>query len=68
MTRDSIADYARRMYVGPNMIVDRGGRFRLRAGRVRRCAKMFGAVPAGTAYAWAKDVKPAARRAAAADR
>ena len=57
ITRESIADYAKRLYVGRNMVVIVAGDFdTAAAGAALR--KTFSEVPAGTAYAWAKDATP----------
>jgi len=59
MTRESIADYARRMFVGKNLIVVVSGDFDpAMAGPALK--KAFGEAPAGTEYQWAKSIPPAA--------
>ena len=57
VTRDNIVDYVKRMYVGKNMIVIVAGDFdpAVAAPSVK---KAFGEVQAGSAYQWAKDVRP----------
>ncbi len=58
MTREIIADYARKMFVGKNLIVVISGDFDpATAGTAAK--KAFGDIPAGTGYVWAKDVSPA---------
>jgi predicted Zn-dependent peptidase len=57
ITRAAIADYARRTYVGKNMIVLVGGDFDP-ATAATALKSVFEAVPAGTAYEWAKPAKP----------
>lgn len=59
MTRETIADYARRLYVGRNMIVVVAGEFDAPA-TTAALRKTFGEAPAGTAWQWVSDVKPAA--------
>jgi predicted Zn-dependent peptidase len=59
MTRDNIMEYVKRMYAGRNMIVIAGGDFD-EAAAVPALRKVFGEVPAGKAYEWVKDVRPAA--------
>ncbi len=59
MTRDNIMEYVKRTYVGKNMIVIVGGDFD-EATAMAALKKMFGEVPAGKAYEWVKDVRPAA--------
>ena len=59
MNRQTIVDYAKRMYVGPNMIAIVAGDFDSSTA-VAALRKTFGEVPAGTAWQWAKDVKPVA--------
>ncbi len=56
--RDRIADYAKRLYVGKNMIVIVGGDFDLTAAQTA-VTKVFGEVPAGMEYRWAAAAKPA---------
>ncbi len=59
MTQESIADYARRMFVGKNLIVIASGDFDPSiAGLALK--KAFGEAPAGTEHQWAKNVQPAA--------
>jgi len=59
MNREKIAEYAKRMYVGPNIIAVVAGDFdAATAGAAMR--KTFGEAPAGTGWEWAKDAKPAA--------
>lgn len=58
MTREVIAQYARRMYAGKNLIVIVSGDFDPAvAGPAAK--KAFGEVSAGAAYSWAKDIPPA---------
>jgi zinc protease len=57
MTRERIAGYAQKMYAGRNMIVVVAGDFDPPAA-VAAVKKTFGDVPAGIAYAWAKDARP----------
>ncbi len=58
LTRADIVDYVKRMYVGKNLIVIVSGDFDPAAARLAVEAA-FGAAPAGKAYEWAQDVKPA---------
>ncbi len=58
LTREKIAEYVKRMYVGTNMIVIVGGDFdSAMAGPVVK--RVFGEVPAGSPYTWAKEVATA---------
>jgi predicted Zn-dependent peptidase len=56
--RDKIVDYAKRLYVGKNMIVVVSGDFDVAVAQ-GKVTKVFGEVPAGNAYVWAATVKPA---------
>ncbi|MDQ1473691.1 MAG: zinc protease [Bryobacterales bacterium] len=55
--RGKIADYARRLYVGPNIIAVVAGDFDS-ATAVAALRKTFGEAPAGASWTWSKDVKP----------
>ncbi len=57
LNRDNIINYIKQTYVGKNMIVIVGGDFD-EATAASAVKKVFGEVPAGTAYEWAKDVHP----------
>jgi predicted Zn-dependent peptidase len=56
--REKIADYAKKMYTGKNMIVIVGGDFDPATAQ-SAVTKTFGEAPAGTAYTWAATGKPA---------
>jgi zinc protease len=57
--RAKIADYARQMYVGPNMIAVVAGDFDT-ATAAATLRKTLGEAPRGAAWQWAKRVQPAA--------
>jgi zinc protease len=56
--RSDIVDYYKRLYVGSNLVVIVAGDFDPAMAKAR-VAEVFGAVPGGTAYAWAQDHPPA---------
>src|SRR5439155_5753481 len=56
--REDILSYHQRMYAGHNSIVAVSGDFDPATARTR-VSEAFGAVPAGSAYAWAEDQPPA---------
>jgi zinc protease len=56
--RDKIAEYAKKLYAGKNMIVIVGGDFDVTTAQAA-VTKTFGEVPAGTEYHWAATAKPA---------
>ena len=56
--RDKIADYAKKLYTGKNMIVIVGGDFDPIAAQAA-VTNTFGAAPAGTEYQWAAMARPA---------
>ena len=58
MSRQDIAGYHQRAYVGRNLVVIVAGEFDQAAAR-KRIAETFGAAPAGEAYRWAEDRAPA---------
>jgi predicted Zn-dependent peptidase len=58
--RQQIADYHSKFYVGKNMMIVVTGDFDPAAAKAK-LAKVFGAAPAGTAYAWGS-VAPLARK------
>jgi zinc protease len=55
--RDDIVHYVNSMYTGSNMIVIVAGEFDSAAAS-NAIEQTFGAAPAGTPYAWAKDARP----------
>jgi zinc protease len=56
--RDKITEYAKKLYVGKNMILIVGGDFDPVAAQAA-VNKTFGEAPAGAEYHWAADAKPA---------
>jgi predicted Zn-dependent peptidase len=57
--RDKIAEYAKRLYVGKNLIVIVSGDFDTAAAQTA-VTKVFGEAPAGSEYPWAPEVRPVA--------
>ena len=54
INREAIVQFHQRMVVGKNLTILAGGRFDAAAMKAK-LEKAFGAIPAGTAYQWAKD-------------